>query len=114
MLNRHNNGLDSFAGESEKNSRFRGASLRNVSVRAPYMHDGRFSTIDEVLEHYSTGVNPHPELEPPLVDEGGNPVRLQLTENQRKALVSFLETLTDETFLADPKFSNPFASIGAQ
>jgi cytochrome c peroxidase len=81
--------------------RFKSPSLRNVEVTAPYMHDGRFATLDEVLEHYSSGGKNHPNKD----------VRVQplhLTRSEKAALIAFLQTLTDREFLSDPKFSDPF------
>jgi cytochrome c peroxidase len=81
--------------------RFKSPSLRNVEVTGPYMHDGRFSTLDAVLEHYSSGGKKHPNKD----------VRIQplrLTNSEKAALTAFLKTLTDRKFLEDPKFSDPF------
>jgi cytochrome c peroxidase len=81
--------------------RFKSPSLRNVEFTAPYMHDGRFATLEAVLEHYSTGGKNHPNKD----------VRVQplhLTASERAALIAFLKTLTDQKFLTDPKFSDPF------
>ena len=104
MLKRHNNGLDA----EPENTLLRGASLRNITIRAPYMHDGRFQTLDEVIEHYSMDIRNNPELGEPLKDEKGNPLRFNITEEDKTALIAFLKTLTDETLLTDRKFSNPF------
>ncbi len=87
---------------------FRVASLRNIAVRAPYMHDGRFSTLDEVIDHYSSGVRPHPNLGDALRNDDGSPVRFDFSQADRAALIAFLETLTDQSFLENPKFSDPF------
>lgn len=87
---------------------FKTPSLRNVGVRAPFMHDGRFSTLLQVVEHYNSGVQASPNLRPPLVDPNGNPVRLNLTQQQKDALVAFMRTLTDASFLNSAMFSNPF------
>ena len=75
-------------------------SLRNVAITTPYMHDGRFATLEEVIEHYSSGVKPSPTLDPNLAKhpEGGVP----LSPEDKRALVAFLKTLTDERFLASP------------
>jgi cytochrome c peroxidase len=72
-------------------------SLRNVAVTAPYMHDGRFRTLDEVVEHYCTGMKRSATLDPNLAKhpDGGVP----LSDADKKALVAFLKTLTDEKFL---------------
>jgi cytochrome c peroxidase len=81
--------------------RFKSPSLRNVEVTGPYMHDGRFATLEAVLEHYSNGGRNHPNKD----------VRVQalhFTGSEQAALVAFLKTLTDHTFLSDPRFSDPF------
>ncbi|HZL13197.1 MAG TPA: cytochrome c peroxidase [Verrucomicrobiae bacterium] len=101
-----NNGLDSAftdlgryaitkrAGDKGK---FAVPSLRNVAVTAPYMHDGRFKTLGEVIEHYCTGMKRSATLDPNLAKhpDGGVP----LGDADKKALVAFLKTLTDEKFL---------------
>ena len=87
---------------------FRAASLRNVAVSAPYMHDGRFGTLREVIDHYDHGVKDGPYLDPILRDTSRAPVRLGLTEEDKSALEAFLTTMTDSAFLSDPKFSDPF------
>lgn len=78
---------------------FRTPSLRNVSVTAPYMHDGRFETLEAVIEFYSTGPNPELGLK-----------GFHLDEKQTKELMAFLELLTDKAFLTTPEFSNPWHS----
>ncbi len=99
---------------------FRGAfkvpSLRNIAIRPPFMHDGRFATLEEVVDFYSTGIQAHPNLAPPLTTNGqpgGPPIRLNMTQTQKDALVAFLGTLTDFDFLTDERFSNPFELPGA-
>ncbi len=101
-----NNGLDSAfrdlgrykvtkrAGDEGK---FAVPSLRNVAVTAPYMHDGRFRTLEEVVEHYCTGMKRSPTLDPNLAKhpDGGVP----LSADDKRALVAFLKTLTDQKFL---------------
>ena len=105
-------GADPGAGDG----RFKAPSLRNVAIRPPYMHDGRFATLREVIEHYDAQVAPHPFLDMNLLDRrlivtGGpvRPLRLGLTDDEIAALIAFLETLTDPAFLTDPRFSDPFA-----
>lgn len=99
---------------------FKIPSLRNVAMTAPYMHDGRFRSLEEVVRHYNSGVKNHPDLSIQLrqiPDDfiGGwdnlktQPVkRMNMSEADQKALVAFLHTLTDEDFLNDTKYSNPF------
>jgi cytochrome c peroxidase len=105
-----NNGLDPVPADPGSGSgKFRAASLRNVAVTAPYMHDGRFQTLREVINHYSEGAVDVPLVDPRL--RGmlmTNPVTLNLSDPDKDALEAFLNTLTDTTFLNDPKFSDPF------
>ncbi len=102
----HNNGLAleesdfgrmAVTGLAADRGKFKAPSLRNVAVTAPYMHDGRFATLEEVVEHYSGGVQRTAALDPNLAkhpDSG-----LGLSAEEKRALVAFLKTLTDETFL---------------
>ncbi len=87
---------------------FKATSLRNVELTAPYMHDGRFATLEQVVEHYSTGVKNHPNLSPQLRLPGGQPRLLNLSAPDKAALVAFLKTLTDVSVTTDVKYSNPF------
>jgi cytochrome c peroxidase len=80
---------------------FKSPSLRNVEVTGPYMHDGRFATLDAVLDHYSSGGKKHPNKD----------IRVQplnLTASEKAALLAFMKTLTDPHFLSDSRFSDPF------
>jgi cytochrome c peroxidase len=88
--------------------KFRIPSLRNIGLTAPYMHDGRFKTLEEVVEHYNSKVAASPHLDVKLTDANGNPQRLNLNTLEKKALIAFMNTLTDHKFVTDPKFSNPF------
>jgi len=105
-----NNGLNatnaSDAGAG--GGRFKVPSLRNIAVRGTFMHDGRFSSLAQVVEFYNSGVQANPNLDRGLRDRNGNPQRLNLTQDEKAALVAFLTTLTDQTFLTDPKFADPF------
>ena len=114
-----NNGLDATttdAGEGGVNGnqndegKFKVPSLRNIELTGPYMHDGRFATLEEVIEHYNSGVEDHPNLDNRLRQGGNNgtPRRLNLSDDDKAALVAFLKTLTDETMINDVKFSDPF------
>lgn len=93
---------------------FRIPSLRNIALTAPYMHDGRFNTLDEVLEHYSSGIKNHPTLSPNLKDANNQPLKLNITDSDKKAITAFLKTLTDYTMVTDPKFSDPFIITSAK
>ncbi|MBN8576323.1 MAG: c-type cytochrome [Cytophagales bacterium] len=87
---------------------FKIPSLRNVQVTGPYMHDGRFKTLEEVLEHYSRGIKNSANLDSRLKDNAGRPMQMNMTPAEIKAIVAFLGTLTDYQMISDPKFSNPF------
>jgi cytochrome c peroxidase len=91
--------------------KFKTTSLRNVGVRERFMHDGRFASLEEVIEFYSTGVQANPHLDPLLKDGNGQPLRLNWTPAQIESVVAFLNTLTDYQFLADVNFSDPFVTL---
>lgn len=112
-----NNGLDAttidegvggITGNPAQLGLFKSPSLRNVELTAPYMHDGRFDTLEEVVEHYDNGVEAHPNLDPRLRAPGGAPQQLNLSDGQKAALVAFLRTLTDEALVEDVRFTDPF------
>jgi len=98
----HNNGLDissadpglgKVTGRESDAGKFSTPTLRNVALTAPYMHDGRFKTLEEVIEHYSSGVQRSPTLDPNL---SKHPTEgMQLSRTDKMALVAFLKTLTD-------------------
>ena len=109
-----NNGLDgAFAdlgygkvtGNPGDNGKFKVPTLRNIALSAPYMHDGRFQTLDEVIEHYSTGIVQSPTIDP-LIEfafQGG----VQLDATEKDLLKQFLMTLTDYDFVNNPDFKAP-------
>jgi len=111
----HNNGLDaSFSNDSGRAriTEFEGdagkfliPSLRNVALTAPYMHDGRFKSLAEVLEHYSTGVKESSTLDPILKQNGV--LGIPMTSDEKEKIMAFLRTLTDRSFTRDLKFSDP-------
>lgn len=114
-----NNGLDlastndfgvfeTFPAIADFKGAFKIPTLRNISLTAPYMHDGRFQTLQQVIEHYNSGVKNHPNLSPELKDGSGNPQQLNLTAAQKQALESFLRTLADPNILNNHKWSDPF------
>jgi len=93
--------IDGFGGE------FKIPSLRNIALTAPYMHDGRYETLREVLDHYNTGIKPHPNLDFKLLDNGV-PIKMGLSSLELDALEAFLQTLTDTDLTTNPAYSNPF------
>jgi cytochrome c peroxidase len=102
------NGLQKTTGNADDAGKFRIPSLRNVSYSAPYMHDGRFKTLDDVMEHYSGGMANHPNLDPRLKDNSGQALSMNISDHEKQAIVAFLHTLNDPSVVSDPKFSNPF------
>jgi cytochrome c peroxidase len=88
--------------------KFKVPSLRNVALRAPYMHDGRFATLEEVIDHYSEGIQPNPNLGAPFGVINGQATRINMSPDQKRQLVAFLNTLTDLDMVNDPKFADPF------
>ncbi|MDA9070614.1 cytochrome-c peroxidase [Flavobacteriaceae bacterium] len=109
----HNNGLDStfddlglgaVTGDPNDNGTFRSPSLRNLNFTAPYMHDGRFATLEEVINHYSEGLQFSSTIDPLMkkVSQGG----VQLTPQEKLDLKAFLLTLTDPEFINNPDFRN--------
>jgi cytochrome c peroxidase len=101
-------GVGGVTGVTAQNGLFKVPSLRNIALTAPYMHDGRFTNLAQVVAFYSSGIVSGPNLSPPLVGPGGQPLRLNLTTAQQAALVAFLNTLTDTNLATDPKLSDPF------
>ncbi len=100
--------LDTTADQGAGQGKFKTPSLRNIAVRGKFMHDGRFSSLAEVVDFYDLGVQDHPALDNILKDPEGNPMRLNLSQIEKDALIAFLETLTDTTLLTSPLFSSPF------
>jgi cytochrome c peroxidase len=107
----HNNGLDFdhqfndygfelVTGNPADRAKFKTPSLRNIMLTAPYMHDGRFETIDEVLMHYIQGGKPSSTVDPLMKHVGKG---LELSINDVNAIKAFLHTLTDSTFIMSPK-----------
>jgi len=103
--NSRSNGLD--AGETVI---FKSPSLKNVAISGPYMHDGRLATLEDVIEHYNSGVQDGPALDVRLKTPANLPLRLNLTAADKAGLAAFLRTLTDTRVCEDPRFMSPFKS----
>jgi cytochrome c peroxidase len=108
-----NTGLHEFSRRPEDMGRFRVPTLRNVAVTAPYMHDGSVATLDEAIDHYAAGGRTVPSG--PYAGVGrANPFKSPFvigftpTAQERADLLAFLESLTDQTFLRDPRFADPW------
>ncbi len=99
-------GLGDFTANSFDNGRFKIPTLRNIEHSAPYMHDGRFKTLEEVVNFYSDSLKYSPNIDPlmQLFFQGGS----RLNQLEKQQLIAFLKTLTDESFRNNPKFQNPF------
>lgn len=112
----HNNGLDTepFAdlgrgavtGDPFDNGKFKVPTLRNIMLTAPYMHDGRFATMDEVLDHYNDGGHPSTTVDP-FMKFTDPDLMLELTPQKRAQIIAFLNSLTDMEFVENPAFSDP-------
>ena len=113
-----NNGLDTdgemtdlgrfmVTNDPADKARFKVPSLRNIALTPPYMHDGRFATLEDVIEHYATGVKPSSTVDE-LLFHNTEPGGLQLSFQDKADLVAFLKTLTDEGLLTNDLFASPF------
>jgi cytochrome c peroxidase len=110
----HNNGLDAtftdnglglITGNVNDNGKFKTPTLRNLKYTAPYMHDGRFTTLDEVVNHYSFGLQNSSTIDPLMknVSSGG----VALSPVEKGLLIKFLESLSDESYITNPDFQAP-------
>jgi cytochrome c peroxidase len=106
----HNIGLDAVTSDPGAGSgKFKAPSLRNVGARLWFMHDARFfEALEQVIEFYNSGVQDNPDLDPLLRNSDGSVRRLNLSGQDKTDLIKFLNTLTDNVFLNDEKFANPF------
>ncbi len=105
-------GLGAATGRPTDNGKFRVPSLRNIALTAPYMHDGRFATLADVVDHYNEHVALNsPNIDPLLLNTTNDPRQqsftLDLTADEKAQIVAFLRTLTDSTFVHDPRFAKP-------
>lgn len=97
-----NPGLLRFTHEPADMGRFRAPTLRNIALTAPYMHDGSLPTLDAVLDHYASGGRTDSPLKDPALRG------FHLSSEERQDLIHFLESLTDQGFVSDPRFGDPF------
>ncbi len=101
-------GVASFTGLKKDEGVFKVPGLRNVALTAPYMHDGRFATLEEVIDFYNNGIVQHPNLHDNLKTSSGLPKKLNITDSEKAALIAFLNTLTDDKMAQDVRWSDPF------
>lgn len=99
FLNDH--GRMGITGKSEDKGKFKVPSLRNVELTFPYMHDGRYYTLETVMEHYNSRIVPSGNLDPLLLNG------IKLSRAEVVDIVAFLKTLTDQEFIKDPRFAQP-------
>jgi len=100
-------GIGGITNDPSDNGVFKIPFLRNIVLSAPYMHDGRFETLEEVIDHYSEGIADHDNLHLNL-KEDGVAKKMNFTAEEKEALIAYLNTLTDEALVADIRFSDPF------
>jgi cytochrome c peroxidase len=116
-----NNGLDRVStddlgiaeatGNVDDTGKFKVPSLRNIALTAPYMHDGRFDDLNDVLDFYNGDIENHAQLSDVLRGQGGRADQFNLNGGDRGEIVAFLRTLTDQALVTDPKFSDPFIEV---
>ncbi len=117
-----NNGLDSaigindfldkgrgeISGNVNDNAKFKDPSLRNIALTAPYMHDGRYQTLEQVINFYSDSARFSPTIDPLMYKVPHTDGKFNLTSDEKTDLLNFLLTLTDTTFINNPALKNPF------
>ena len=110
FLNTEDLGVEETSGNRLDRRKFKTVSLRNISLTAPYMHDGRFNTLEEVLDHYNDHINSNENTDPLIMDASNSEGKetLGLSAEEKKDIIKFLHLLTDDEFLTNEKFSNPF------
>jgi len=117
------NGVGAAFNNPAKNGQFSVPSLINVALTAPYMHDGRYKTLEQVVNFYSDSIKPHPNLDgflrgilPGTIDPNNNtcdtcpPRVIRYNETEKRALVAFMKTMTDTVLTTDARWSNPFCT----
>jgi cytochrome c peroxidase len=111
----NNIGLDSISADigfgifnPTKPGVFTTPSLRNLAFTAPYMHDGRFATLRDVLDHYCCNIQPTTALSLQLIENGKKPIKFNFTEQDKQDAINFLSTMNDDSLTTNPKFANPF------
>ncbi len=99
-------GREKVTNDPADKGKFKVTSLRNIAVTGPYMHDGRFNTLEEVVDHYNNGIHVSASLDPAL--EATTSTGLMLDATEKADLINFLKTLTDDTYLNNPEYKSPF------
>lgn len=99
-------GREAVSNDPMDRAKFKVPTLRNIELTAPYMHDGRFQTLEEVVDHYNEGIHPSTTVDEAIL--ATSETGLFLTDEDKVDLVNFLKALTDQTFLNDERYSDPF------
>jgi len=99
-------GRGGFTKDSIDNGKFKTPTLRNITMTGPYMHDGRFQTLKEVIDFYSDSVKWSPTLDPKMIHAGN--IRLHLTSPEKADLLAFINTMADRDISVNPQYTNPF------
>lgn len=99
-----NSGREAVTGNPDDRAKFKIPSLRNVEYSFPYMHDGRFQTLQDVIEHYNKGGYLTPTIDPNMKKAG---IGRNWTQTKKDGLIDFLKMLTDNSFITDTSFSDP-------
>ncbi|MCC6817379.1 MAG: c-type cytochrome [Bacteroidia bacterium] len=103
-----NIGLDKNDNDPGINGLYKIPRLKNIALTGPYMHDGRFKNLEEVLNHYSENIQDNAKLHGFLKESTGAVKKMEFSEQDKRDIIAFLNTLTDMTTMTDKKFSNPF------
>ncbi len=106
-INYEDKGVGEHSSDPSKIGVFKVPFLRNIELTGPYMHDGRFATLDDVINHYSEGIQNHDNLHNNL-RSGDVAKKMNFTDDDKASLKAYLLTLTDKEVIADVKFSDPF------
>lgn len=101
-------GVANFEPGSQNVAMFKVPTLRNVALTGPYMHNGSLATLEDVIEHYSNSIAPHPNLSAELKTPTGQPKQMNFDQEEKEALIAFLKTYTDDEFLTDERYADPF------
>ena len=100
-------GVGSITGEANDYAMFKVPTLRNIMYTAPYMHDGSLATLEDVIDHYSSGIQKHNNLSPELLS-GNEVVKMNFSNQDKEDLLAFFSTLSEPNLMTDEKFSDPF------
>ena len=102
-------GLSERTGFDQDRGKFKIPLLRNIALTGPYMHDGRFETLEEVVDFYNDGVEDHANLDELMRDPAtGEVLQLDMSDSEKRAMVAFMETFTDQQMLTKEQYSDPF------